>query len=150
MWNRVLIILGRILIAYIFIIGAANKIFNWSVMSEHTSAIFSDWKAYSTGIGSLESIFGMLEPISTFLLVIATVLELIGGISVLIGFRPKWGTFCLILFLIPTTILYHHFWFLEGQVRETELVSFMKNCSILGGLLILWAATSMQRKLRNL
>ena len=149
MWNRLLIVLGRILIAYIFIVGGVNKILDWSSTSEHVAAVFSDWKSYSTGLNSLEAIFGFLEPMSSFLLIIAIALELIGGIFVLIGFRPKWGTICLILFLIPTTILYHHFWFLEGKAREDQLVAFMKNISILGGLLILWAATSMQRKLRN-
>ncbi|HPE85387.1 MAG: DoxX family protein [Chlamydiia bacterium] len=150
MWQRILIVLGRVLLAYIFIIGALDKIINWSMMTEQVSAVFADWKAYSTGIGSLETLFGMLEPISTFLLVVAIALELIGGISVLIGFRPKAGAICLILFLIPTTILFHHFWFLEGEPRQTEMINFMKNCSILGGLMILWAATSLQRKLKTL
>ena len=150
MWQRFLIVVGRILLAFVFIVGALNKIFNWSVMSEHVSAIFSDWRSYATGINWMESLFGMLEPMSGVLFVIAILLELVGGLSVLLGFRPKWGAICLVLFLIPTTILYHHFWFLEGVARETEVVAFMKNCAILGGLLILWATTTMQRRLKNL
>ena len=128
---------GRVLIASIFFIGALGKIFNWNQTLIQAQSVFSDWKAYVAGTG-LESFFDLLIPMSALLLIVAIALELIGASSVLIGYKPKWGALCLILFLIPTTIFFHHFWFLEGIARAEEQMAFAKNCAILGGLFILF------------
>jgi putative oxidoreductase len=41
----------------------------------------------------------------------------------------------LILFLIPTTFIFHPFWKLKGLKREEQWINFMKNVAITGGLL---------------
>jgi putative oxidoreductase len=41
--------------------------------------------------------------------------------------------------LIPTTMVFHHFWELQGADRALQMIHFMKNISILGGLLIVLA-----------
>lgn len=138
MWQKTVIALGRILLAAIFIIGALSKIFNWNETLQQLESVFSDLRAY---VGS--SIFDMVMPFASVLLVVAIALELIGGASILIGYKPKWGALCLILFLIPTTLVVHHFWFLEGQARAEEQMAFAKNCAILGGLLVLWGHSSI-------
>ena len=150
MWQRILIVLGRIFLGYIFVVSGISKIFNWHETQDQVVATLSDWSAYATGIDWLEGLLNIMSSMPTILLVTALALELIGGVSVLIGFRPKWGAIFLVLFLIPTTLLYHHFWFLEGTAREEELIAFMKNCAILGGLLVLWAASNMQARLKEL
>ena len=141
MFQKIVIALGRILIAAIFIISGVSKLFNWNGSLQHLVSVLSDWQAY-LGQSSLFSVSISLAPL---LLCLAIAFELVGGCSVLIGYRPKWGALLLILFLIPTTIIMHHFWFLEGQARSEEQISFVKNCAILGGLMILWA-TDMCRK----
>ena len=148
MWQRFVIVIGRIFEGDIFIIGALDKILNWSDSLAQLDAVFSDWKAYVTNIGFLEGAFNVLAPMSSVILVIAVALELVGGISVVIGFKPQFGAFCLILFMIPTTVLVHHYWYLDGQTRLLELIAFTKNISILGGLFVLWASTSLVNKLR--
>ncbi len=141
MFQKIVTALGRILIAAIFIISGVSKLFNWSGSLQHLTSVLSDWHAY-LGQSSLFSVAISLAPL---LLCLAIVFELVGGCSVLIGYRPKWGALLLILFLIPTTIIMHHFWFLEGQARSEEQISFIKNCAILGGLMVLWAS-NMGRK----
>lgn len=148
MWQRFIIGLGRIFLGYIFIVGAINKILTWSDSLSQLDALFSDWQAYVTNISYLETMFAVLAPISSIVLVVAIALELVGGISVLVGFKPQIGAVCLIIFMIPTTVLVHHYWYLDGQARSLELIAFTKNISILGGLLILWASTSLVNKLR--
>jgi len=69
------------------------------------------------------------------LLAIATALELVGGLMLLLGIRVRLASVFLILFLIPTTLLYHHFWYLYGEERNLQLIMFLKNCAILGALL---------------
>ena len=137
MWQKIVVAFGRVLIASIFFVGGLSKIFHWNQTLIQIQSVFSDWKAYVAGT-SLESFFEALIPMSAFLLILAIALELIGGASVLIGYKPKWGALCLILFLIPTTIFFHHFWFLEGIARSEEQMAFIKNVAILGGLFILF------------
>lgn len=142
MFQKIVTALGRILIAAIFIISGVSKLFTWSGSLQHLTSVLSDWHAY-LGQSSLFSVAISLAPL---LLCLAIAFELIGGCSVLIGYRPKWGAVLLILFLIPTTIIMHHFWFLEGQARSEEQISFIKNCAILGGLMVLWASNMGRRR----
>ncbi|MCB1117184.1 MAG: DoxX family protein [Chlamydiia bacterium] len=142
MCRKIAVVLGRILMAAIFILSGVSKLFNWSGSLQHLVSTFSDWHAY---LGQ-SPLFAKAISMAPLLLAIAIALELIGGCSVLIGYRPRWGATLLILFLIPTTILVHHFWFLEGQARADEQISFIKNCAILGGLLILWASNMDRRR----
>jgi putative oxidoreductase len=41
----------------------------------------------------------------------------------------------LIIFLIPTTLIFHDFWTYEGAAAQNQMQHFMKNLSIMGGLL---------------
>lgn len=77
----------------------------------------------------------MIMEYAPTLLGVAVGVELIGGLSLLLGIRPRFGAGLLILFLLPTTFLYHHFWFLYGEERNLQLVMFLKNCAIIGGLM---------------
>lgn len=66
------------------------------------------------------------------LLLIPTILVLlIGGISVLVGFKARYGALLLIGFLIPTTLIFHNV-FLDGSER----IAFFKNLGLMGGLLM--------------
>jgi putative oxidoreductase len=76
-------------------------------------------------------------PFSPILLLVATLFELLGGLSVLLGAKENMGAALLVLFLIPTTILMHQFWFIEGAARELQMIHFLKNLAILGGLLMI-------------
>jgi putative oxidoreductase len=45
----------------------------------------------------------------------------------------------LFLYLIPTTLLFHNFWALQGIERQDNMAHFLKNLAIMGGLLVLAA-----------
>ena len=45
----------------------------------------------------------------------------------------------LILFTVVTTLLFHNFWAFEGGDYQVQMISFMKNLSITGGLLLVLA-----------
>jgi len=53
---------------------------------------------------------------------------------VILGVRARWGAVALILFLIPTTLIFH--------TTAGEWTQFFKNLSLLGGLLLLTATGS--------
>lgn len=64
-----------------------------------------------------------------FFLISAALVEIIGGLSVLLGLKTRWGATLLILFLIPTTVIFHAFWNQPDQMNK-----FLANLAIFGGL----------------
>ncbi len=54
----------------------------------------------------------------------------------LLGFKARVGAVLLIIFLIPATLIFHNFWAFEGMERQMQMIMFMKNLAILGGLLL--------------
>jgi len=79
------------------------------------------------------------KAVPEILLVIATVLELVGGIGVVLGFKARWAAVALLVFLIPVTLVFHNFWFAPANEQQIQLVNFLKNLSIAGGALIVFA-----------
>jgi putative oxidoreductase len=43
------------------------------------------------------------------------------------------------LHLIPTTAIFHNFWALQGMEQQDNMINFLKNLAIMGGLLVLAA-----------
>jgi putative oxidoreductase len=76
---------------------------------------------------------GLLVPMSG-------VLALAGGLSIVIGYKARWGAWALVAFLVPVTLWMHAFWRLsDSHTAFVEQVMFFKNVSTTGGaLLIAW------------
>lgn len=65
-------------------------------------------------------------------------LAVIGGLSVLLGYRAKIGGWLIALFLIGVTPLMHAFWNVtDPMMYQIQFVMFMKNLSMLGGALLI-------------
>lgn len=61
------------------------------------------------------------------------VMIILGGLSVLVGFRPTWGVLLLTVFLVPTSFLTHNYWAAtDPSVRQLDLTNFKKNIALLG------------------
>jgi putative oxidoreductase len=66
------------------------------------------------------------------------VLALLGGLSVLLGFRPDIGCGLIALFLIGVTPKIHDFWTIKDpQQRMAEMNNFTKNTALLGAALMI-------------
>ncbi|CAK8723523.1 Putative oxidoreductase [Candidatus Electronema halotolerans] len=79
-------------------------------------------------------------PFPKFMLAGAIVFLLAGSLSLMAGFRAKTGAVLLLIFTISGTYYFHHFWtFTEPAQMQEHLKSFMKNLSIIGGLLMIIA-----------
>jgi putative oxidoreductase len=107
---------ARLLMSAIFILSGIGKLTGWSEMAGYMAAK------------------GM--PAVPLLLGAATFLEIFGGLSLLLGWKPRLGAALLFLFLIPTTLIFHNFWALAGAERMDQMTHFLKNLAILGGLLM--------------
>jgi uncharacterized membrane protein YphA (DoxX/SURF4 family) len=71
--------------------------------------------------------------------VIATgTMLLLGGASIALGVKPKWGTLAVMAFLAGVSPVMHNFWSVEDpNQRQNEQINFMKNLAMLGGALAL-------------
>lgn len=74
---------------------------------------------------------------------------LLGGTSVVLGYRARIGALLLLAFLIPTTYYFHDFWNLTGQAAEAQTIHFMKNLSMAGAMLFIIANGSGAWSLDN-
>ncbi|MEL7431682.1 MAG: DoxX family protein [Chlamydiota bacterium] len=138
--------LGRLFISAIFILSAGHKIFHWQEASAGLVHMLSNWQVAFEGNVDLYNFFSACLYFSPVFLALAIALELVGGIFVLTGFKARLGAFFLILFLIPTTIIFHHFWYFDGIKRDIEFAMFLKNIAILGGLLYILIYGSSVKK----
>jgi putative oxidoreductase len=63
---------------------------------------------------------------------------LLGGTSILLGIKPKYGAATIAGFLLGVSPLMHDFWKVEDpNQRMQETINFMKNMALLGGALAL-------------
>lgn len=74
-------------------------------------------------------------PVIPLFLVVAALVEIVGGLILVFGYRTRFGALILALFLIPTTIIFHNFWDLTGAEQSAQQTMFFKNVAIFGGLL---------------
>ncbi|WP_013322432.1 DoxX family protein [Gloeothece verrucosa] len=71
-------------------------------------------------------------PFAGLLLIPTIIVLLVGGLSVLLGFKARLGAWLLIGFLIPATLIFHTDFSAPGQD-----IQFFKNLGLMGGLLMI-------------
>ncbi|MDP2960016.1 MAG: DoxX family protein [candidate division Zixibacteria bacterium] len=70
-------------------------------------------------------------PLTGLFLVGAIVFEIVGALSVLLGYKARWGAILLIIFLVPTTLIFH-----TKISDQLQMIMFLKNLTTIGGLLL--------------
>ncbi len=104
-------LMARILLAAIFLMSGLGKIME------------------PTGTLQYMAAYGM--PLTGLFLVGAIGLQVVGGISLLLGYKARWGSILLVVFLLPATLIFH-----TKFSDQIQMIMFMKNLAILGGLLM--------------
>jgi putative oxidoreductase len=105
-------LIGRILLILIFLDSGIGKIGNFEGTAKYMAQ------------------FGMSS--INFFLIGAIFLELVGSVTILIGFFTRFGALLLLIFLVPTTLIFH-----TNFADRIQMIMFMKNVSMFGGCLIL-------------
>lgn len=108
---------ARLLLAFIFLTAGINKLMDFNGTLEYMA---QNGMTNSTGV----------------LLAGAIVFLLAGSVSLILGYHARIGAALLILFLIPTTLIFHAFWAVPQEQAQLQTIQFMKNLSLLGGLLL--------------
>jgi putative oxidoreductase len=115
----ILVLIGRILFAALFIGSGINHFSNGRAMAGYAAAKGVPQALAATYAGG--------------------VLLLAGGLSVLLGIWADLGSLLLVIFLVPTALLMHPFWKARDQERMMESVQFQKDMALAGAALMLLA-----------
>jgi putative oxidoreductase len=105
---------GRVLLAVIFVLSGFNKIGG-----------FAGTAGYMTSMGL---------PFASFLLVLTIAMELGGGLLLIAGWQTRWVALAFFLFLIPVTLVFHTASHNPAEAQN-QMIHFLKNVSIMGGML---------------
>jgi putative oxidoreductase len=111
------LLLGRVLLSVIFILSGLGKLPHFHDVAGMMAA---------KGI-----------PLASVALVITLFIEIGGGLLVLTGYKAKYAALVIALWLIPVTLIFHHFWGIPAEQQQDQMIHFLKNVAIMGGLLIL-------------
>jgi putative oxidoreductase len=68
--------------------------------------------------------------------------EILAGAGLVFGLYPEICALALIAFMIPASLIAHSFWLESGQLFQIQLVNFLKNLAMIGGLLFIASVSS--------
>jgi putative oxidoreductase len=111
-----LALVGRVLLGSIFVLSGFQKLMGFS--------------------GLIAGIAGKGLPMPEVLAVLTIAIELGAGLLLVVGWKARWAALLIFLFIIPVSLTYHNFWAMEGAAAAMNKIQFMKNVSIMGGMLL--------------
>lgn len=113
------LVVARVLLALIFVTAGFSKL---------------------TGLQGTAGYIGSVGLPAPMLLAVASgVVELVAGVLIIVGWRARWAALALAAFTVVATVLFHNFWAMPAEQQMMQQLMFMKNLSIVGGLLVLFA-----------
>lgn len=109
--NNVIVLIARILLALLFLLGGLGKL----------GANYAATESYMATMGT-----------PTILLPLVIALEIGGGLALIVGFFTRWIALVLAGFCLVSAFIFHH-----DFADQIQMVMFLKNLAISGGLLLL-------------
>lgn len=86
---------------------------------------------HMVGFSGFVSMIGSRLPFAGLLAAGTIAFQLLGALSLILGYKTRWGAILLIVFLIPASLIFHNF-----IADSSQLNSFLKNLGLVGGLLM--------------
>jgi len=108
-------LIGRILIAFIFVFSGLGKITGFE--------------------GTVGYIASKGLPLPQLAAVAAIIVELGGGLMLVVGWKAHWAAAAMLVFTGMAALFFHNFWALPADQAQNQMIHFMKNISMMGGLL---------------
>ena len=112
-------LVGRILLSLIFLISGSGMIGNF--------AGTAGWVA-SKGL-----------PMAEVLLAITIALKVGAALMLIAGYKARLGAAALFLWMIPVTFIFHNFWAVPAAEQQLQMLMFLKNLGLMGGMLYIMA-----------
>jgi putative oxidoreductase len=103
---------ARLFLGHIFLLAGLNKITG-----------YAGTQGYMEAMG----VPGALLPL-------VIVLEVVGGLAIIVGWKTKWTAIALAAFTVVAAVIFHN-----NFAEQMQMILFMKNIAITGGLLLLFA-----------
>jgi putative oxidoreductase len=108
--NQYLNLVGRVLLALIFVLSGVGKMSNPSGTMQYMEAV---------GVPAL-----LLWP--------TIALEVLGGIAIMVGYQTRLVAFAFAAFCVISALLFHH-----NFGDQIQMIMFLKNLAMAGGFLLL-------------
>jgi len=110
-----LALIGRLVLAWFFVPAGWSKI-----------AGFSGTVAYATSAGL---------PLPEIGVAVGLLIELVGGLLLLVGFGTRWAALSLAVFTVVAAFFFHNYWAMPEAQQMMQKLNFTKNLAIAAGLL---------------
>ena len=69
-------------------------------------------------------------------------IEIGGGLMLLTGYKARYAALVIAVWLVPVTLVFHNFWAVPAAQQQDQMINFLKNLAIIGGLLVTASASS--------
>ena len=112
-------LMGRVLLALMFVWAGFGKITGYA----GTAGFMA-----SAGV-----------PMVGVFLPLAILVELGGGIALIVGWKARWVALALAGFTLVASLIFHNFWAMTGDAVMTNMLFFYKNVAVIGGMLMVFA-----------
>ena len=129
--------LGRLCFSSTFILSGVYNIIKWEEKEQSLINAMLDFLSYGYEWEFIQKWFDFLLPWVSQILMGITILQILGGLLILLGIQMRFGALLLCLVLIPLTILFHPFWFLQGEAKNLQLTAFLNSLSVFGASLMI-------------
>lgn len=115
----IVLLIARILIAAMFIPSGINHLTKADAM---------------TGYAQFKKVPAPKQSVQ-----LSGLIMLLGGLSIILGVYADLGAIVLAALLVVMAVKMHDFWAADAASKQTEMISFLKNISIAGGMLFIFA-----------
>jgi putative oxidoreductase len=115
-WQDFLLLVGRVLIGWIFLLYGWGKLGSIPAYAKSFPGRgLAEWMAY-----------------------IAVPVEFLGGLALVLGFATRYAVLVMLFFMIVASFSSHAFWSVPDAQRGNQGAHFWKNIAIMGGMVLLF------------
>jgi uncharacterized membrane protein YphA (DoxX/SURF4 family) len=120
----IVLLIARILFAFMFVISGINHLTKTDAM---------------TGYAQFKKV-----PAAKLAVQLSGVLMMLGGLSIILGVYLDLGAIVLAVILVAMAVKMHDFWAADAASKQTEMIGFLKNISMAGGALFMFAIAATE------
>jgi putative oxidoreductase len=132
--------LGRVLFVLIFIFSGVAKLWDIPGTAAMVAAKVTVPAVFAGLAAQAEALTGMQTP--QLLSILYAAIEIIAALMIVFNFGTRLAALALILLTVAATYYFHDFWNQVDPERLDNMAHALKNLSIVGGLLVLFALGS--------
>jgi putative oxidoreductase len=117
LWQDFLVLVGRVMIGWIFLFYGWGKLFSIAAYSKSFPGRgLAEWMAY-----------------------VAVPVEFLGGLALVLGIGTRYVVLVMLFFMVVASFSSHAYWSVPDAQRGNQGAHFWKNITIIGGLILLFA-----------